>query len=109
MATIGFNIYEYGKASKLLKLMLAEPELYTDFSYLTYWAKIFQRCAGVAIFIGFVKVFKYLSFNSTMSILAGTLQKVILYHFSHKVGSLDVLFTFFISCSYGSLHVENVY
>ena len=77
MATIGFNIYEFGKASKLLKLMLAEPELYTDFSYLTYWSKIFQQCAGLAIFMGFVKIFKYISFNSTMATLAGTLKQVI--------------------------------
>ena len=76
MATLGFNIYEYGKASALLKLMLAEPEIFTDFSYLTFWSKIFQQCAGLAIFMGFVKIFKYISFNKTMSQLAGTLQRV---------------------------------
>ena len=76
IATIGFNIYEYGKASSLLKMMLAEPELYTDFSYLVFWSKTFQQCAGLSIFMGFVKIFKYISFNKTMSQLAGTLKQV---------------------------------
>ena len=55
--------------------MLAEPEKFTDFSYLTYWSKTFQQCAGLAIFMGFVKIFKYISFNKTMSQLSGTLKK----------------------------------
>ena len=60
-------------------MMLAEPELFTDFSYLTYWAKLFQQCAGLSIFLGLVKIFKYISFNKTMSQLAGTLVRVSLF------------------------------
>ena len=75
-AAIGFNIYEYSKAKQLLRGLLAEPERFTDFSYLTFWAGVFRNCAGLSIFLGLVKIFKYISFNKTMSQLAGTLTRV---------------------------------
>ena len=60
----------------MLKGLLAEPEVFTDFSDLAGWSKIFQNCAGVSIFLGLIKIFKYISFNKTMSILSGTLTRV---------------------------------
>ena len=75
-ATLGFNVYEIYHASYMLKGLLAEPEVFTDFSDLAGWSKIFQNCAGVSIFLGLIKIFKYISFNKTMSILSGTLTRV---------------------------------
>ena len=63
-------------ASQMLKGLLAEPERFNDFSDLAGWSKVFQNCAGVAIFLGLVKIFKYISFNKTMSQLSGTLTRV---------------------------------
>ena len=60
----------------MLKGLLAEPERFNDFSDLAGWSKVFQNCAGVAIFLGLVKIFKYISFNKTMSQLSGTLTRV---------------------------------
>ena len=75
-ATLGFNVYEIYHASYMLKGLLAEPEVFTDFSELAGWSKIFQNCAGVSIFLGLIKIFKYISFNKTMAILSGTLTEV---------------------------------
>ena len=75
-ATLGFNVYEIYHASYMLKGLLAEPEVFTDFSELAGWSKVFQNCAGVSIFLGLIKIFKYISFNKTMAILSGTLTEV---------------------------------
>ena len=75
MATIIFNIYKYIHVNSLLKPLLAEPDLYADFAFLAYWSRNFQYAAGLAIFIAWIKVFKYISFNKTMSQLAGTITR----------------------------------
>ena len=74
-ATIGFNVYKYIKVSSLLKGMLAEPNRYTDFQALAGMSKTFQNAAAMTILAGSIKIFKYLSFNKTMSQLAGTLTR----------------------------------
>lgn len=75
-ATVAFNVYKYIKVSSLLKGMLAEPNRYTDFSFLATMSKTFQNAAAITILAGSIKIFKYLSFNKTMSQLAGTLTRV---------------------------------
>ena len=75
MATIIFNIYKYIVVNSLLKGLLAEPEIYADFAYLAVWSRYFQYAAGLSVFIAWIKVFKYISFNKTMSQLAGTITR----------------------------------
>ena len=75
MATIIFNIYKYIAVNSLLKALLAEPELYADFAHLAIWSKYFQYGAGLSVFIAWIKVFKYISFNKTMSQLSGTITR----------------------------------
>ena len=99
-ATLGFNVYEIYHASFMLKGLLAEPEVFTDFSDLAGWSKIFQNCAGVSIFLGLIKIFKYISFNKTMSILSGTLTRVRLWFFTKdtqikKITESSFLYFFF--------------
>lgn len=71
----------------MLKGLLAEPEVFTDFSDLAGWSKIFQNCAGVSIFLGLIKIFKYISFNKTMAILSGTLT-----HSLPDLGAFTIMF-----------------
>ena len=78
MGTIVFNIYKYIAVNTLLKGLLAQPEIYVDFAYLAWWSKMFQNFSGLCIFVAWIKVFKFISFNKTMSQLAGTITKVIL-------------------------------
>ena len=78
MGTIVFNIYKYIAVNTLLKGLLAQPEIYVDFAYLAWWSKMFQNFSGLCIFVAWIKVFKFISFNKTMSQLAGTITKVII-------------------------------
>ena len=60
----------------LLKGLLAEPDIYADFNYLAYWSKTFQNTAGMSLFAAWIKIFKFISFNKTMSQLSGTITQV---------------------------------
>ena len=73
---IGFNIYKYLAVNTLLKGLLAEPDIYADFNYLAYWSKTFQNTAGMSLFAAWIKIFKFISFNKTMSQLSGTITQV---------------------------------
>ncbi len=72
---MAFNLYTTFHVSRLLKSLLAEPEKFADFSFLESWSKTFQDAAGLTIFAGFLKFFKYISFNKTMAQLAGTIKQ----------------------------------
>ncbi len=76
-ATLAFNMYTTFHVSRLLKSLLAEPEKFADFSFLMTWSKNFQDVSGLTIFAGFIKFFKYISFNKTMAQLAGTIKQVL--------------------------------
>lgn len=39
-------------------------------------SKTFQDLAALTVFVGWIKVFKYISFNKTMGTLSGTIQRV---------------------------------
>lgn len=60
----------------MLKGLLAQPEVYADFSYLAFWSHTFTNAAGIAVFMAWIKVFKFISFNKTMSQLSGTITRV---------------------------------
>ena len=76
MASIMFNIYKYIAVNSLLKGLLAQPEIYVDFAHLAWWSKMFQNASGLCIFVAWIKIFKFISFNKTMSQLAGTITRV---------------------------------
>lgn len=75
VATLSFNLYLFTTVTGLLKSLLAEPELFADFSFLEFWSKTFQDAAALTVFTGWIKVFKYISFNKTMSQLSGTITR----------------------------------
>ncbi len=74
--TISFNIYTYVAVNSLLKGLLAEPELYADFAFLASWSRVFQYASAISVFAAWIKIFKYISFNKTMSQLSGTITRV---------------------------------
>merc|ERR1719220_2937576 len=51
------------------------PFQYADFTSLSKSAKTYTYLAGFNVFVAWLKVFKYLSFNKTMTQLSGTLSK----------------------------------
>lgn len=53
--------------------LLAKPFQYPDFTLVASLARILSYCSAFNIFVAWVKLFKYLSFNKTMTQLSGTL------------------------------------
>ena len=67
-----FMLYSVNtKLEGLMKL----PFQYADFTGLSKVSKSFTYLAGFNVFVAWLKVFKYLSFNKTMLQLSGTLSK----------------------------------
>ena len=73
MAKILFTIYKYIAVNSLMKGFLKKPNYYADFSYLAVMSRRFQYAAGLSVFIAWIKLFKYISSNKTMSKLLGTI------------------------------------
>ena len=75
ISTLSFNIFLMYRVDTLLQSLLAEPEKFADFTYLALTSQTFQKLAAFTVFLGVIKIFKYISFNKTMSQLAGTLKR----------------------------------
>ncbi|CAF1337534.1 unnamed protein product [Rotaria magnacalcarata] len=73
---IAFNIYRQVQVNSLLDTLLEnEPNHYNDFTFLCYWQSQFNIIISITIFLAWIKVFKYISFNKTMTQLSETLTK----------------------------------
>lgn len=73
MCCVAFNVYRSLKVTALLDTLLEQPEEYPDFEFLSYWQVVFNSAVAVMVFFAWVKVFKYISFNKTMTQLSSTL------------------------------------
>lgn len=73
---IVFNIYRQVQVDNLLDFLLEQKATrYNDFTFLGYWQYQFNIIISVTIFLAWIKVFKYISFNKTMTQLSETLGK----------------------------------
>ena len=73
---IVFNIYRQVQVDTLLDTLIGQKSSkYNDFTFLCYWQYQFNITVSVAIFLAWIKVFKYISFNKTMTQLSETLGK----------------------------------
>ncbi len=73
---IVFNIYRQFQVDSLLGTLLqSQPNEYNDFTFLCYWQYQFNIIIGITLFLAWIKVFKYISFNKTMTQLSETLTK----------------------------------
>jgi hypothetical protein len=70
-----FNIYRQVQVDTLLDGLLANQGQYNDFTFLCYWQYQFNIIISITIFLSWIKVFKYISFNKTMTQLSETLAK----------------------------------
>ncbi|VDL91743.1 unnamed protein product [Schistocephalus solidus] len=69
----GFNIYRTYAVQKNLGNLLASPDVYPNFERLSYWEMQFDYAVGILVFLVWIKIFKYVSFNKTMNQLNLTL------------------------------------
>ncbi|KAF7666868.1 hypothetical protein LDENG_00089920 [Lucifuga dentata] len=68
-----FNIFRTIKVDKLLGTLLQQPDIYADFEFLAFWQTQYNNMNAVNLFFAWIKVFKYISFNKTMTQLSSTL------------------------------------
>uniref|UniRef100_A0A0R3W376 PKD_channel domain-containing protein n=1 Tax=Taenia asiatica TaxID=60517 RepID=A0A0R3W376_TAEAS len=69
----GFNIYRTIRVKATLSSLLSNPNKYSNFERLSYWEMQFNYAIGVLVFLVWIKIFKYVSFNKTMNQLNLTL------------------------------------
>ncbi|XP_057314432.1 polycystin-2-like isoform X2 [Hydractinia symbiolongicarpus] len=72
---IVFNLYRTLEVDNLLKGLLSNDNQYANFEVLGYWQEQFNDFVAVAVFFAWIKVFKYISFNKTMTQLQSTLAR----------------------------------
>ncbi|BFZ03162.1 hypothetical protein BsWGS_06200 [Bradybaena similaris] len=72
---IGFNIYRTSTIEKKLESLLQDPLKYANFDGLGFWEMRFNNLVAVTVFFAWVKIFKYISFNKTMTQLSTTLSR----------------------------------
>lgn len=70
---ISFNIYRLVKVNQVLDSLLANSSQYPEFDSLSYWQSQFNNAIAVTAFLSWIKFFKYVSFNKTMTQLSSTL------------------------------------
>ncbi|KAK7901704.1 hypothetical protein WMY93_018473 [Mugilogobius chulae] len=73
IVAIVFNIFRTVKVDKLLGNLLENPDIYADFEFLAFWQTQYNNMNAVNLFFAWIKIFKYISFNKTMTQLSSTL------------------------------------
>ncbi|XP_076830252.1 polycystin-2-like protein 1 [Brachyhypopomus gauderio] len=75
IVAIIFNVFRTIKVDKLLGTLLKEPNMYADFEFLAFWQTQYNNMNAVNLFFAWIKIFKYISFNKTMTQLSSTLAR----------------------------------
>ncbi|KAF3708458.1 Polycystic kidney disease 2-like 1 protein Polycystin-2 -like protein [Channa argus] len=73
IVAIIFNIFRTVEVGNLLGNLLKHPDTYADFEFLAFWQTQYNNMNAVNIFFAWIKIFKYISFNKTMTQLSSTL------------------------------------
>ncbi|XP_069958832.1 polycystin-2 isoform X1 [Cherax quadricarinatus] len=96
----GFSIYSTISINYLLEDLLADPDTFSDFQFLGFWQSQFNNGVAVLVFFSWFKLFKYISFNKTMTQLFTTLSKC-----AKDVAGFTIMFfiVFFAYCQLGYL------
>lgn len=72
-ACIGFDIYRVIAVNNILDGLISNSNDYPEFDSLVYWQYMFDNTMALLAFLSWIKFFKYISFNKTMSQLSETL------------------------------------
>ncbi|XP_019473155.1 polycystic kidney disease 2-like 1 protein isoform X2 [Meleagris gallopavo] len=75
IVAIGFHIFRTIEVNRLLGELLKHPETYADFEFLAFWQTQYNNMNAVNLFFAWIKIFKYISFNKTMTQLSSTLAR----------------------------------
>ncbi|KAI7805279.1 polycystic kidney disease 2-like 1 protein [Triplophysa rosa] len=94
LVAIIFSIFRTIKVDKLLSKILEQPNIYADFEFLAFWQTQYNNMNAVNLFFAWVKIFKYISFNKTMSQLTSTLSRCALDIFGFAIMFFIVFFAY---------------
>ena len=73
---IGFSVYSTQVVGNTLTELLRQPDQFADFTALADLTKQNNNFIAVCVFLAWIKLFKYISFNKTMTQLSSTLSRV---------------------------------
>ncbi|GFY57875.1 polycystic kidney disease 2-like 1 protein [Trichonephila inaurata madagascariensis] len=88
---IAFSAFRTVVVDNMLEDLLSKPDIFPDFEFLGFWQMQYNNAVAVDIFIAWIKVFKYISFNKTMTQLSSTLSRC-----SKDIGGFAVMFSFIL-------------
>ena len=71
-----FNVFVSQTVESELLYLLSEPDQFADFTYLGFLTTQNSNVTAIAVFMAWIKLFKYLTFNKTMKQLTRTLSRV---------------------------------
>lgn len=70
-----FRIYQGKNVTGLLSLVHQDGKKFADFEKIAWWTVQYQLMIALTVFIAWIKLFKYISFNRTMTQLQQTLSR----------------------------------
>nr|XP_020850205.1 polycystic kidney disease 2-like 1 protein isoform X1 [Phascolarctos cinereus] len=71
----GFHVFRTLEVNRLMGHLLQRPSDYADFEFLAFWQTQYNNMNAVNLFFAWIKIFKYISFNKTMTQLSSTLAR----------------------------------
>ncbi|XP_065779173.1 polycystin-2-like protein 1 isoform X1 [Muntiacus reevesi] len=75
IVAVGFHIFRTLEVNRLMEKLLQQPNMYADFEFLAFWQTQYNNMNAVNLFFAWIKIFKYISFNKTMTQLSSTLAR----------------------------------
>ena len=72
---LAFRLYTYLVVEPSLQDINIDSSNFIDFTSEAFWSYIFDSILGVTVFFAWLKLFKYISFNASMTQLSGTLTR----------------------------------
>ncbi|XP_031812554.1 polycystic kidney disease 2-like 1 protein isoform X2 [Sarcophilus harrisii] len=72
---VGFHVFRTLEVNRLMGHLLQRPSDYADFEFLAFWQTQYNNMNAVNLFFAWIKIFKYISFNKTMTQLSSTLAR----------------------------------
>merc|ERR1719150_3642676 len=72
---IVFAVYSMLVVTSRLAELLEKPDQFADFSFLGKWSKMNNSVIAICVFFSWIKLFKYISFNKTMTQLSSTISR----------------------------------
>ncbi|XP_008704263.1 polycystic kidney disease 2-like 1 protein isoform X1 [Ursus maritimus] len=75
IVAVGFHIFRTLEVNRLMGKLLQQPNMYADFEFLAFWQTQYNNMNAVNLFFAWIKIFKYISFNKTMTQLSSTLAR----------------------------------